>query len=143
MPRDFAIRLRMSGISRLAVCIANVKGGLCVHVPRQSERGTNQVRLAAVSHRKMCVRVEAWPSSGSVSTQAGGSYGIYLLTNRVIYEYRSTDYPGECLTGSCVIVLPNERELHGYLSYAEFGLPTNAYSTPKELRFKPQPFWCS
>jgi hypothetical protein len=101
-----------------------------------------KVNLVSESSRQMCVAMETWPSSGTVSTNRLNTTGIYLITAGIIYAFKDTEDHGECFEGSCVIFINKQDRIDGYLPYADFGLPQNSYSLQKELKFVPQPFWC-
>jgi hypothetical protein len=90
----------------------------------------------------MCISIETWPGSGSVATNVGYSYGVYLLVDNVIYAYKDSEYPGECLEGSCFNALRPGAKIEGFFTYSDFGLPEGSYAQRKELRYQPQPYWC-
>jgi hypothetical protein len=100
------------------------------------------VKVISTSKRQICVGRDTWPRSGQLATNTGTSTGVYLFVQKRIYAYRSTDHWGYCSQKSCYGPLDQGQALEGYVSYEGFELPESDYLLTKELKYKPQPFWC-
>jgi hypothetical protein len=101
-----------------------------------------RTRFVSLSKRELCVGRETWPSSGYLSTNDGTSNGVYLVVAQRIYAFKDTQHWALCREKSCYNPLGKGESLDGYLPYADFQLPESEFLAKKELKYKPQPFWC-
>jgi hypothetical protein len=102
-----------------------------------------KLTLASKSSRKICVGHSEWPTHGWMEPEYGEHYGVYLIVAGQIYSWNHPSrFVGECLEESCYHPLKRGEIAEGFLNYEDFGLPQESFSQPKELKFKPFPFWC-
>lgn len=101
-----------------------------------------QVRVLSTSKRQLCVGYQTWPKSGVMSTNEGPSVGVYLIVEGHVYAYEDTRHWAFCAELACYRPLKRGESVEGFLSYEGFGLSPNEYKKSKELKYKPQPFWC-
>lgn len=101
-----------------------------------------KIAFTSKSKRQICVGRETWPVNGLLTTSAGASTGVYLFAQGHIYAYKDTTEWAYCPQKSCYKPIGQSETIEDYLTYESFGLPKDSYTSPKDLKFKPQPFWC-
>lgn len=101
-----------------------------------------ELTLVSKSKRRLCIGREKWPNvNGKMDTSSYN--GTYLFVASRIYAFKDSEYQGYCSAESCFHPLEEGEKAESYLNYVDFGLPEDSYDLPKELKYKPEPFWCN
>jgi hypothetical protein len=101
-----------------------------------------KLKFVSRSKRQICLGHDFWPASGNLTTESGNNIGVYLFVQERIYACKNTDFVGYCPTKSCYNPVSQGETRQAFLVYEGFGLPEGSYGLHKELKYKPQPFWC-
>jgi hypothetical protein len=98
-----------------------------------------KLTLVSTSRRELCITSDSWPTEAGNLDNA--SQNTFIAVGGRQYSYKNVDIEA-CPFKACGNPLSYGMHLESRLFYKDFALPSFLFSSPKELLYRPRPFWC-
>lgn len=95
--------------------------------------------LESKSRRQICTGSSEWPNAAGFMENASTRASVVAGQEKFRYKDFSMDV---CPWKSCGNPMNQGARIESSLFYRHFELPERLYDAPKELVYRPRPFWC-
>lgn len=109
---------------------------MAIDVPTQQRF---KLVLESKSRRQICTGSSQWPSPAGFMENASMRAAVVAGQEKFPYQDFSM---GVCPSRSCGYPMTQGAHFESSLFYKHFELPERLYDAPKELVYRPRPFWC-